>query len=351
MQWPKRSDTTRKASEMAHNIWMTDALFSVRKPTWHGLGEILPEYPVREEAQKIAHPWEPVTARVFQEVPSLHYDETQDRWDPTTEFHVVEDYQAVVRSDNSEVLGVVGKNYSPVSNDEMWDIAEAVQGGGIDVQYETAGSLEGGRKVWVMLRLDEPVKVKGDPRGETLPYYVVQNAHDGTASFRGQAVMTRVVCANTSRIADMDAKAAGTEFTFRHTRNVKDRIEEAQQALQGWRHSIEEWRLMQEHLVDEKVSDDGVREFIERFIPEPEVDMISDRTRRNIYTAREALQGSLSSITCEGIENTKAGLVAAAVEYSEHLRRAHSQETRMSRTLLKPNELVQYATKIALEVV
>lgn len=335
---------------MAHEIWSRDALFSVRKPTWHGMGVILPEYPTREKAQNIAHPWEPVTEPVYLKEPSVQEDPETGDMTATTHYRQVEDFKAVVRSDTAETLGVMGDGYTPVSNNEMWDIAEAVQGSGADVQYETAGSLKNGRKVWVMLRLNDPVKVPGDPRGETLPYYVLQNSHDGTGAFRGQAVMTRVVCANTSKMSDLEARARGTEFTFRHTQSVTERVEEARQALRGWRESIEEWQAMQKFLIDERVSDDGVLEFLERFFPEPEADVISERTRNNIIYARNQYRAVLGSSTCEGIEDTKAGLVAAAVEYSEHIRRAHSAETRLNRTLLKPNELVQHATKIALSV-
>ncbi len=48
--------------------------------------------------------------------------------------------------------------------------------------------------VWVLVRLKEPLMVKGDKRGETIPYFALQNSHDGVGAFRGQATMTRIVC-------------------------------------------------------------------------------------------------------------------------------------------------------------
>ena len=60
--------------------------------------------------------------------------------------------------------------------------------------------------------------------------------------------MMRIVCANTSHVADLDARARGTEFVFRHTKNVGDRVEDARRALAGWRDSLDDWAQLQEVL-------------------------------------------------------------------------------------------------------
>lgn len=330
---------------MAHEITSTDEIFSTRMPTWHGLGMIFTDYPSREEAQALVHPWEPISAPVYQAVPQV-----TEEGDLITEYVEIPGQKSITRSDNHEVLGVVGDGYEPVQNNELWDIAEALEGSGVDVCYETAGSLNGGRKVWVLLKLQDPIEIKGDPNGATLPYYALQNSHDGSGAFRGQAIMTRIVCANTAQIADMDARARGTEFTFKHTKNVRDRIEDARQALGGWRESLDDWKLLNEHLLTIEVDRERRDAFLTKFIPEPSGNVISDRVRENIHEARRDFLAVLASPTCEGINKTASGLVAAATEYAEHVRRAHSQQTRFTRSFLKRNEIVQAATKLALSV-
>ena len=59
---------------MSHNITERDGVFTVREPAWHRLGEVLPDYPSREQAQKIAHPWEPVSEPVYRKVPSSQWN-------------------------------------------------------------------------------------------------------------------------------------------------------------------------------------------------------------------------------------------------------------------------------------
>ena len=120
---------------MAHQITDRDGLFTVREAAWHGLGEVLTDYPTRVEAQQIAHPWEPVAEPVYRRV--LHPDFTET-YEEVTE-HVLN-----VRSDTGAPLGVVADSYTPVTNTEMWDIAEAIEGvNATDVRYETGGSLKG----------------------------------------------------------------------------------------------------------------------------------------------------------------------------------------------------------------
>ena len=334
-----------------HEITSTDTMFSVRQMPWHGLGTVLSDYPSRDEAQAIAHPWEPVLEPVYAKVPFINED-----GQPDVRFEEIEGEKRSVRSDNGAHLKVVNDTLGLVTNSEMYDIAEAVAGLGGDVRYETGGTLRGGRQVWLLLRLDEPLVLKGDPNGATLQYFALQNSHDGSGSFRGQAINTRIVCANTSRMADMSAKASGTEIVFRHTKNVKDRIEEAKQALAMWRVSVDEWKVFNEHLLTMRVTDAQREEFIERFVPAPEAAIVSKRVMTNIENARGDLRTIFASATSEGVKNTAYGLVQGAVEYSQWFRSTRGQndqdraENLFRRSFLDRDRLVQSAARMAQDV-
>ena len=329
-----------------HNITERDALFTVRTPAWHRLGHVFDEYPTRREAQEIAHPWEPVSAPLFTEEPAVDPDAGL-----MTDFEEVPGYRAVQRSDTGAVLGVVSDTYGLVSNTEMYDIAEALEGeAGGDVRFETGGSLKGGAKVWLLVRLRDPLTLRGDAETATIPYYALQNAHDGSGSFRGQATMTRIVCDNTAQMADLDARQRGTEFTFRHTRNVRERIEEARTALAGWRESVDAYRMLSEHLVDSRISRNQAGQFLERFIPAPPPSTASDRVMHNVEEARLQWRGIYTGQTTEALRGTRWGLVQASVEYLQHARRARSEESRFQRAYLDRSRLVQDAVRIAQEV-
>lgn len=640
---------------MAHNITERDGMFTVRQPAWHRLGNVLADYPSRQEAQRIAHPWEPISEPVYRR--STHIDEFGRLHEG---FDEVEGFQAMVRSDDGHTLGVVSNTFEPVKNAEMYDIAEAIEAGDPDsVMYETGGSLKSGAKVWLLLRLREPLQISGDPRGATIPYFALQNSHDGSGAFRGQSLMTRIVCHeagtrmlhegrwitveehpsyvgskiesglrvsvaglpfsevvtlghrymtsastdredwtraralvknvteiahpidmtveangesedywwsvgrwwadghlagsnrvgwsisdavsesrlldflrsrgflgngsrkgkvvqlvaaqpdlfdmlsswyrgegvgkgarekvppvwverlplaaqralvegyfsgdgsldkgrggrifssssldgllvlrrilmrlgqpslirrgrkaalastiqgravnskdqwslrvperpkdvrieegilyskvtliewvdeaefcpittedhryvtafgmssncdNTSQMADLEARERGTEFVFRHTKNVKARIEQAQKALAGWRDSVERYNRLMNALVTVEVSDVQREQFVERFIPTPPPHMYSQRVANNIEDARTQLRAVYASVTCRDTANTAYGLVQGAIEYGEHYRRARNEETRFKRAYLDRSAVTADALTLAREV-
>lgn len=329
---------------MSHEITQSDGFFAVRLAAWHGLGTLFEDYPDRKTAQNIAHPWEPTSVPLFRRQAAVN-----EAGEIVESFETVDGWVGNVRDDNDDLLGVVPKSYTLVTNNELWDIAEALEKSGSDVMFETGGSLRGGAQVFVLVRLRDPLVVKGDPRGETIPYFALQNSHDGSGAFRGQATMTRIVCANTAKVADLDARARGTEFTFRHTKNVGDRVSQAQEALAGWRQSLEDWQEQAETLINLKVPGVGASEFLDRFIPMPPTNLISDRVAQNVTTARSQWLESYNGITGEGIKGTAYGLVQASIEFAEWHRKANSAENRFRRSFLSKDRIVSDAVALAIQ--
>ena len=115
----------------------------------------------------------------------------------------------------------------------MGEIVEAVLAQP-NVKWETAGVLDGGRAVWCLALLDEPVELPGDD-SPTLPYLAITNRHDGTAACALRATAVRIVCANTFRAAELEGERTGATFSFIHKSSWRNRIEEARQAVTGAR--------------------------------------------------------------------------------------------------------------------
>ena len=63
-------------------------------------------------------------------------------------------YRANVRSTDDAVLGVVSDRYRIVQNEEAFQFTDDLLGEG--VTYETAGSLQGGKKVWILCQIFIP---------------------------------------------------------------------------------------------------------------------------------------------------------------------------------------------------
>ena len=333
---------------MAHGITDQDNLFLTHKPGWHGLGHVFEDFPSREEAQAIAHPWEPITEDIYST--DLNTDEMGNLYQG---YNAVEGYKMTRRSDTGKVLGVVSDKYQVVSNNELWDIAEALEGSDPDVQYETGGSLMGGAKVWLLLKLKDPLVVPGDPNGATIPYYSLQNSHDGLGSLRGQATMTRIVCANTAQAADIDSKARGTEFVFRHSKNVGQRIEQAKEALVAWKAGLTHLQERYEHLLSLPVDSKGVADFRDQLLGRPPSGMASERVWNNFERDSATWTEILEGPTCEALEGTAYGLVQATIEYAEHHRKAKASnrmtaaESRFKRHYLERSAMTRDAVRLA----
>jgi phage/plasmid-like protein (TIGR03299 family) len=334
---------------MSHEITTRDGVFTVRNPAWWDVtaAHDLSDYPTRAQAQEIAHNWEPVSEPLYRRVVEPVGVDEQGNVVEEERFVKAETVVLNARSDDGFELGGVSPTYVPVNNSVMYDVVETIEG--LDpgsVLFETGGSLAGGRKVWLMIRLRQPIEIKGDPNGSVIPFFAIQNAHDGSGAFRGQAVGDRIVCANTARMADYFAKENGTELTFSHTKNVADRIEEAKKALAGWREQVRKFEELGNHLVTEPVTAEQVHDFAERFIPMPLTGTTTDRVRQNVLDSRGKWYDFLGSATCVGIERSKWGLVQASVEYLNYGRGAHTAETRFARSMLNKQDMVTKAVAL-----
>lgn len=342
---------------MAHEITEMDGIVSSNNIVpWHGIGTVFADYPSKEEAYNAAFGWEPVEETMYRRIPSI-----------TPEGELIETYEEVTcdklisRSDNGYVLGTANSGRGMVSNMELFDIAEALEAearGDSPLRIETAGSLRGGEKVWLLVRLEEGIKIKNDVRGETIPFFALQNGHTRSGgAFKGQAVFTRLICANTVRAADLEAKKRGTEFSFRHTGKIGDRIEEAKQALIFWKQGVAEYQEMMEHLYSIKVDDLTKEDFIAMFVPEPVTgNLISDRVKNNILNARQQMRDIINGSTSEGFLSAGT-LLGAGVEWSQHYKRTRGadeiarNENLFSRAYLDESKLTQGAMRIIKELV
>lgn len=313
-----------------------DCGFSVREPSWHGLENVIDEYPEDwDHARQLAGlTWEPTTAPVY--VASAHSGIGNVQ---------VPGFQAITRDDTGEVLAIPTDSYSLISHADMGEIIDGILGADANVKFETAGSVRGGRQVWALVRLDEPYQVPGDS-SPTYPFLALLNAHDGSAACSATITDIRVVCWNTWSAADAQGERQGTRHVFRHTGNVQDRIAQAKEALAAMRVASDANRQLFEQLAQTPVTDDQVKTFTQLFLPSPSDrgEFASERVEDNVRQARATFdQLYTSSLTTDGIRGTAYGLLQASTEYLDHIRGFRSKDSHVGRTILRPEKLKQRA--------
>lgn len=329
---------------MAH---LLDSMFSVRETPWHGLGTILSEYPENWDAARKAAglDWEPISAPVFD-----HNVVVTETGEFVETYEKIDGFYTIKRSDNGHILHIPKDSYEIFPNADLGPLVEAIlQQAGGEYKYETAGSLDEGRKVWVLIRAAEPFMVPGDPNGAVLPFVALQNSHDGSGALRAQRLRTRIVCANTSHAADLESERSGLQFVFKHTKSIHERVDFAKQVLSGMKSDQIAAREWANELMSLTVSTKGVQAFVEAFIPTPVAEVITPRVQNNIERARSTVYGYLNSATCEGINRNAYGLVQAAVEFLDHGRNSRTVESKFQRCVLSVEPMKRRAEILARE--
>jgi phage/plasmid-like protein (TIGR03299 family) len=321
-----------------------DSMFSVREMPWHREGVVLGEYPGSwDEARKVAGlDWEPISEPVYQ-FDGIDAESGQPIY---TE---IPEWRRVAHSATNETLSLKPDSFTVIGNAEMGEIIEAV----IDqpgVKYETAGSLERGRAVWALALLDEPVQIPGDFT-MTLPYLALTNRHGGkSAAAVLRTTMVRIVCANTFRQAEMEGDRTGTTFSFVHRSGWKDRVVEARQAVMNARTEVQRYVEFATELINVPVTADQRARFVHAFIPEPPAGLTSERVKMNVAEARRLLTNLFESPTTAPVADTAYGMLQAGVEYLDHVKLARSWESKLGRTLLRPESLKQRTLSLVREV-
>lgn len=246
---------------MAANV---ESMFYTRTKPWHGLGVQVQEAPESKDALRLAG----LDWKVYQrEV----YTDSGIR---------IDGYRANVRNTDNKVLGVVTERYKIVQNEEAFAFTDALLGKG--VRYETAGSLQEGRKVWLLARLPKEYIISGE---QISPYLVFSNSHDGSAAVRVAVTPIRVVCNNTLNLALSTAKRS---WAMVHTGNIKGKIHEAQETLFMAETYMNKLGKEFETLKRQKLSDRQIKEYIELLLPLEKTTSLV--TAKNVKKLRDDLR-------------------------------------------------------------
>lgn len=150
----------------------------------------------------------------------------------------------------AEALGVVGNGYTPLQNEEHAEFLNllADESGAV---FDTAGSLRGGRQVFITMQLPDSLMVGGQDRIDL--NIAALNSHDGSSAFRILVTPVRVVCANTQAAALGDHQSS---FAIRHTRNAKNAVQAARNALGLTFEYVEAFQAEAEHLINTTLTDE-----------------------------------------------------------------------------------------------
>jgi phage/plasmid-like protein (TIGR03299 family) len=309
---------------MAHGITARDSLMSVRQVPWHGLGVVLDHTPRTLDDALIGAglTWSVAKA-------PLH----------RADGRAVDGVHATVREDTDEILGVVSDDYVVVQNRDCFAFLANLLGS--ELIFETAGSLWGGRQVFITAKLPEHITVGGD---EIRPYVVLSAWHTGTGAIRAMTTPVRAVCNNTVRLA---LERASAVYRVRHVGEPTGPLHEARAVLGLTVDYYRQFQRVGDRLALEPMSERALRDVLAELYPHDTV--LGGRALASRARARETVLALfLGGDTVGSAPGSKWCAWNAIVEVHDHHGRPRTLEGAFVRKLEDASGLKRRALDLVL---
>ena len=264
---------------MSHGLTEKDYMFTSKQPPWHGLGTVVSKNLTSFDALKEAKlDWKVVSSKVYAE----NTMGVSEWFSGASPLKPIPKFMANVREDTNEVLGIVSDRYKIIQNVDAFQFADElinVEGLTDKAVYNTAGSLFGGKKVWMLIEL--PIERIFDD--DIAPYLAVVNTHDGSGALKVFNCATRIVCRNTLHVA---LKEGRRHISIRHLASAGDRKSEAFIIMNHHSAYFKAMRSFANDVVGIKVDPEKL---LKKLFPTPDNDTKEKRDNRE-ETKQEIIQ-------------------------------------------------------------
>lgn len=303
------------ALETAVTVEGFQTAFATRSaPAWHMLGTVFPADEVVTTAQmlKKAHlnGWNVRTVPLSEMV---------------TGMNVADGINAVVRDNpfykgETDILATVGSRYNVFQNEEAFVFGDNLLDGG---QWETAGSIKGGKVIFGSLKLDREMQIGKQDAVDA--YLLIQSSHDGSSGLMASITPVRVVCQNTLNMANSNVMQS---FKIRHTSGIAGKVAVAREVLGLANSYFDAFELEAEAMIATAVSDAEFDKIVETLYPAPtvakgksEVSKISQTKYDNLRSEiGDIWKGNTSVDTMSGVTGTAWGALNALTEQADWYR-------------------------------
>lgn len=244
---------------MAHDLEIENGkakMFSGEGITpWHGMGNIIDGLATAEEALELS---------------GLNFSVEKQQlftFDAEGNKLKVKDRFATVRDTDNKHLGIVSKDYHVYQNDEAFAFLNRITDTGSgDAVFTTAGSLLGGSRSFMVLKLNDSFTV-GDDDAHDL-YLMCTNSHDGSQAFSVSATPIRAVCRNTVTLGLAQARS---KWTMRHKMSLEYRAQDAREVLTLAFKYEDAFEEAVQQMMDIQISKDKMHAIADKIVPASKV--------------------------------------------------------------------------------
>ena len=201
----------------------------------------------------------------------------------------------------------MGNRYTIVQNEDAFSFTDSLVSDG-EVTYETAGSLRGGRQIWLLARMPQ-TQILGD---EVDPYLCFTNTHDGTGAIRVCMTPVRVVCNNTLNFALKNAKR---HWSARHTGSIQAKLAEARSTLGLAQKYMEALVEEAERLVELTIADSEIEAIFDKLYKQEEA---TKQQERRFGEMKDDFFARLNAPDVKPFRGTRYGAMMAMTDFADH---------------------------------
>lgn len=250
----------------------------------------------------------------------------------------VPNQNAIVRDNPVErgqvdVLGIGGDAYTIIQNEQHAGMLNAL----VDesgAHFETAGSLRGGRQVFITMKLPGHINVGGVDPVEN--YIAAMNSHDGSMAFTLMVTPVRIVCANTMNLAFQNRSHL---IRIRHSSQAEKNLQtKARQALDITFNYLDGFQQEAERLINTTLTQTQFEELITReFGPEEDAPAATVTRCENKIEQMAGLFAD--AMTQEGVRETAWAGLNSLTEWFDHFSPTRGDDqvnSRAQKALLDP---------------
>lgn len=290
------------------------AMAYVGEVPWHGLGEQLPPgQSIETWVQAARLDWQ------IQMLPVQFQFQGKIR--------VMPERFVLARDDTGSPLSVVSGDYQVVQPKEVLEFYRDL----VEERHytlETAGALDGGRKVWALAKTGLVANVADDAADQLGAYVLLATSCDKSLATTATFTSIRVVCQNTLGFAFEDVKAQQRRhIKIDHSRKFDPRSIKEQLGLidQAWSRFMDKVNP----LAAWQLEDAAARKFFESlFLSDKELDegKQPSNAKYNEINQISSLFHSAQGQEIKTAKNTLWGAVNAVTNYVDHVRTTKSVE-------------------------
>lgn len=327
---------------MAHQI---EQIAYVGETPWHGLGnQLSPHQPIEVWAEQAGMDW-----RI--ESSDVSYMAQNERGQSI--IMPYEEQRVLYRSDTHAPLSVVSQRYQEVQPKQILEFyRDLTEQSGFEL--ETAGVLKGGKKFWALAKTGQTSALKG--KDVSNGYILLATACDGTLATTAQFTSIRVVCNNTLAIALKGQNSSAGVVKVPHS--TKFDAEKIKQQLgisvRAWEDHMYEMKQLSQRKVTQTEAaayfdavfnntslsvpeqEDGIIQFYRNVAmqaqsnnPATKADNKTEPNGRAMSKVMTMFNGQGRGAELSSAKDTAYGLLCSITEFTDHERRAMSQDHRL----------------------